>query len=91
MIFNVTYLNPSSAMTADEQRKWAEEEYGKIPKITAQQAYAMFVARKIVIVDASLPNRFKNRHCKGAISFPETMVNKIKKIKFPKKTMFAVY
>lgn len=80
----------SSTETEEQQRKRLNREYANIPKISADQAYALFCTGKIIIVDANAALRFKGIHCFGAINIPKAIAGRVK-LRIPKKTLLGVY
>lgn len=80
----------SASHSAEEQRQLCERRYAHIPKLTAEQAYALLQAGQILIVDAADPERFKQQHCIGAINIPVKFADKFR-LNTPKSRMIGVY
>lgn len=78
------------AGTAEEQRRRLAREYADIPRITANQAYALFQQGKILVIDTHRASRFKTQHCSGAINIPVDIVKRVK-LKVKKNTPMALY
>jgi len=76
--------------TSEEQRRRLNKEFGDIPRISADTAYAMFKQGKIIIVDAHSQARHKEQHCYGSINFPEDFIGKVR-MNLNKNLSYAVY
>jgi hypothetical protein len=80
----------SFSQTPEEQRAWGQKRYAYIPKLTAQQAYVLFEAGKLILVDTGEAYKFKYSHAWGAVSIPEENADKLT-LRLPKETLIATY
>lgn len=89
-IMLLTTRMASASESAEEQRQRLQRRYAHIPKLTAEQAYCLFKAGKILIVDAGEPERFKQQHCIGSINISVKFADKIR-LNIPKSRLIGVY
>jgi len=69
---------------------FSESEKAKVPHITAQQAFALFMQNKIILLDVHLSTNKRHASILGAIYTDPWKIDK-KKFNFPKGKLVGVF
>ena len=78
------------ADNAEGLRQQNRKRFAHIKKLTAIQAYYLFIGKKIILADANPRIRFKSWHAFGAINLPADEINKLN-IKLKRTAPIALY